>query len=47
MLLISVYLEQKFQTTAVDPPYEIDVTENGIKFESIVLGTTWLRFKSC
>lgn len=35
----------EISTTAVDPPYEIDVTENGIKFESIVLGTTWLRFE--
>lgn len=37
---------EKVSSTAVDPPYEMEVTDNGIKFESIVLGSTWLRYES-
>ena len=29
---------------AVDPPYEIHETAEGIRFESSVMGTHWLRF---
>lgn len=36
---------EKVSSTAVDPPYEMDVTDNGIKFESIVLGSTWLKYE--
>lgn len=36
----------KISSTAVDPPYEMDMTEQGIKFESIVAGTTWLKYPS-
>lgn len=36
---------EKISATAVDPPYEMEVTEKGIKFESIVLGSTWLRYE--
>jgi hypothetical protein len=28
----------------VDPPYEIEETPEGVRFESIVMGTQWLRF---
>jgi len=35
---------RKISNTEVDPPYEMETTENGIKFESIVLGTTWLKY---
>jgi len=34
----------KISSTAVDPPYEMEITEQGIKFESIVVGTTWLKY---
>jgi len=37
---------ETISSTSVDPPYQMDVTENGIKFESIVLGNTWLRYES-
>jgi len=37
---------KKVSSTAVDPPYEIEVTDTGIKFESIVLGSTWLGYES-
>ena len=30
--------------TVVDPPYDMEICEDGIKFKSIVVGTTWLRF---
>ena len=32
-------------STSVDPPYEIEVNQDGIKFTSIVLGTTWLKYR--
>lgn len=35
---------KKVSSTAVDPPYEMEVTDKGIKYESIVMGTTWLRY---
>jgi hypothetical protein len=35
---------KKVSSTAVDPPYEMEVTDQGIKFTSIVVGTTWLRY---
>jgi len=35
---------KKVSSSAVDPPYEMEVTEQGIKFTSIVGGTTWLRY---
>ena len=31
-------------STSVDPPYEMEVNQDGIKFTSIVLGTTWLKY---
>lgn len=37
---------EKISNTAVDPPYEMEIMEAGIKFESIVLGTTWLKYAS-
>lgn len=37
---------EKISSAAVDPPYEIEVTDSGIKFESMVLGSTWLRYES-
>jgi len=36
----------KISSAEVDPPYEMEITEDGIKFDSIVLGTTWLRYAS-
>jgi len=35
---------KKVSNAAVDPPYEMEVTDQGIKFTSIVVGTTWLRY---
>ncbi|MEI8641340.1 hypothetical protein P4S68_10730 [Pseudoalteromonas sp. Hal099] len=35
---------KKISSTIVDPPYEMEVTDQGIKFTSIVVGTTWLRY---
>lgn len=29
---------------SVDPPYDMSVTAEGIRFESIVMGTQWLHF---
>lgn len=37
---------EKISSTEVDPPYEMETTEEGIRFDSIVLGSTWLRYKS-
>ncbi|WP_444904947.1 hypothetical protein ACJJIU_09455 [Microbulbifer sp. CnH-101-E] len=37
---------EKVSSTDVDPPYEMETTADGIKFESIVVGTTWLRYSS-
>ena len=31
-------------STSVDPPYEMEMNQDGIKFTSIVLGTTWLKY---
>lgn len=36
---------EKVSKAEVDPPYEVEVQEEGIKFESIVMGTTWLRYE--
>jgi len=30
--------------TSVDPPYELTEETEGIRFDSPVMGTTWLRF---
>ncbi len=35
---------EKVSSTSVDPPYEMKMLTEGIKFESIVVGTTWLRY---
>ena len=36
---------RKIASAPVDPPYEMEVTEEGIKFESIVVGTTWFEVR--
>lgn len=36
---------KKISSAEVDPPYEMEFHDSGIKFESIVMGTTWLKFK--
>jgi len=35
---------KQISSAAVDPPYEMEVFDHGIKFESIVVGTTWLEY---
>ena len=37
---------EKISSTAVDPPYEIEILDEGIKFKSIVSGTTWLTYNN-
>lgn len=34
----------QISSAEVDPPYEMKMTEKGIEFESIVHGTTWLKY---
>ncbi len=36
---------EKISSTEVDPPYEMETTKDGIRFDSIVHGSTWLRYK--
>jgi hypothetical protein len=36
---------KKISRADVDPPYEMEVTDKGIRFKSIVLGDTWLRYE--
>lgn len=35
---------KKISSADVDPPYEIEFTEQGIQFESTLVGKTWLRY---
>lgn len=35
----------KISTADVDPPYEMEVKKEGIRFDSIVHGTTWLKYE--
>jgi hypothetical protein len=34
----------QLSSAPVDPPYEYEILDNGIKFESIVMGIQWLHF---
>lgn len=35
---------KKISSAEVDPTYEMEFHESGIKFESTVMGTTWLKY---
>lgn len=35
---------KRISSAPVDPPYEMIFTEQGVKCQSAVMGTTWLRF---